>query len=178
MRLAAFVLGATLLACSPKLDWREFRSPEGGYVVALPDKPQSVVRTLTVHGHAVEMTMTSTGVGPTLFGVGVARLPLATRADAAARAATLAYFRDALVRNIDGTVLESAPARLARVGGSIAGERLLARGRIGASGRAAQLVARLVLVDDRLYQVVALSAEGELPPEALDTFFASFKLMF
>jgi hypothetical protein len=32
------------------------------------------------------------------------------------------------------------------------------------------------VVDDRLYQVVALSAEGEIPAEALDTFFDSFRL--
>jgi hypothetical protein len=32
------------------------------------------------------------------------------------------------------------------------------------------------VVDDRFFQLVALGAEGEIPPEALDTFFTSFRL--
>jgi hypothetical protein len=35
----------------------------------------------------------------------------------------------------------------------------------------------LFVVDDWLFQVIALAAEGEIPPEALDTFFASFRLI-
>jgi hypothetical protein len=45
------------------------------------------------------------------------------------------------------------------------------------SGRAVQLAARLFIVDDRLFQVVALAAEGETPPDVLDTFFTSFRLI-
>ena len=55
-------------------------------------------------------------------------------------------------------------------------EEAVARGTIGAEHRAAQLVTRLYLVDDRLFAVTAIAADGELPPAALDVFLSSFRL--
>ena len=46
----------------------------------------------------------------------------------------------------------------------------------GPDGRKSRLAARFFIVDDRLFQVVALGADGEIPPDALDTFFTSFRL--
>jgi hypothetical protein len=48
---------------------------------------------------------------------------------------------------------------------------------VGAERRPGTIAARLFLVDDRLYQVIALGAEGELPPEVQDNFLASFRLL-
>jgi hypothetical protein len=174
--LLAALLAALLIGCSPRFNWREVRSNEGGFVVALPDKPQTVTRKLTVAGHAVDMTMVSTGVGATVFAVGFARVPDELRSSAEAREATLAYFRDGLVRNIEGQLMATAPTTMRRAAGPVVAQQLTARGRIAASGRAAQLVARLALVDDRLYQVVAIGAEGELPADVLETFFTSFQI--
>ncbi|HEU0199271.1 MAG TPA: hypothetical protein VFR86_02445, partial [Burkholderiaceae bacterium] len=135
-------------------------------------------RSVTVDGRAIEMTMVSTGVGPTLFAVGVARLPADLIRDAAAREKTMTYFREGLMRNIGATTNNAAEVKIARAGApGVTGEQVSARGRTGTDGRATQLVARLALVDDRLYQVVALGAEGELPPEVLDTFFTSFRIL-
>jgi hypothetical protein len=127
---------------------------------------------------AVPMSMTSTGVGATLFAVGVARLaPLAAADDKPQQA--LATFRDALVRNINGTITRTAPAALNLASGgtraALASEAIEASGRDG-KGRAVRLTARFFVVDDRLYQVVALGGEDEISPEALDTFFTSFRL--
>jgi hypothetical protein len=49
----------------------------------------------------------------------------------------------------------------------------------GTASRAgvAVVAARFIVVDDRLYQVVALGAENELTPAVLDTFFDSFRLL-
>ncbi len=58
----------------------------------------------------------------------------------------------------------------------LAGEAIEASG-MEAGGRAVQLAARLFIVDDRLFQVVALGAKGELSAETLDTFFTSFRLI-
>lgn len=170
---------ALLAACSPKFDWREIRSAEGGFVVHLPDKPQTVARDIDFDGGRIAMTMTSTGVGPTMFGVGVARLPAQATADPAAVERTVAFFRDALVRNIGGNVTSQRPAPLAAAGGRTlrAAEAVAARGKIGADGRAAQLAARFYVADDRVYQVVALGAEGELSDDVLETFFSSFRLL-
>lgn len=167
-----------LAGCSPRFDWREIRSPDG-YAVLLPGRPQTVARDIELDGTKAQMSMTSTGIGPTMFAVGVARLPPATVADASARQRSIALFRDALVRNIGGdqSVLRSAAPGLDSGGQSLLlSEAIEATGRLP-NGQNSRLAARFFIVDDRLFQVVALGAEGEIPPEALDTFFTSFRLI-
>lgn len=168
-----------LLGCSPRFEWREVRTPDG-VAVSLPGRPQSVTRELEIDGQRVAMTMWSTGVGPTMFALGTTRLPPALAHDEAGRARALAYFREGLVRNIDGTVTARAPLPVALPPGSarrlLASEAVEAVGRTGPAGRKSRLAARFFIVDDQFFQVVALGAEGEIPPEVLDTFFTSFRL--
>lgn len=174
----AALCGLVLIGCAPRFDWREVRPPGAGFVVALPEKPQTVTREVAFDGHPVPMSMTSTGVGPTLFAVGVADLPGAAVAPQQVEA-TLAWFRDGLLRNVGATLVRSEPApplpgiRSRTPQAAIAVE---ARGRPRADGRPTVLAARFYVVDDRLYQLVAFGAEGEIPPAALETFFDSFRL--
>lgn len=184
LRLVGALAGLALLAaCSPRLNWREVRPPDAGFVVALPDKPQTVTREITFEhpGGAVraDMTMVSTGVGATLFAVGTVRLPSHAVEPPAALAATLAWFRDGLARNLRGTATGAARAQ-APAGLGVralrAAEAFSVKGQAG-DGRAARLAARLYVADDRLFQLVAIGAEGEIPPQALDTFFDSFRLL-
>lgn len=175
--IAAVALAA--LACSPRFEWREVRTNDGA-VASLPGRAQSVTRDLDVAGQRVSMTIWSTGVGPAMFAVGAARLPAPLAADEAGRARTIAYFRDGLLRNIDGTLTSSMAAPLPLSPGSarklLASEAVEAAGRPGPDGRKSRLAARFFIVDDQFFQVVALGAEGEIPPEALETFFTSFRL--
>ena len=177
---ACFTLGIVAggAACNPTFNWREFRSPYG-FSVVLPGRPQTVSREITLPDAKVQMSMTSTGIGPTLFAVGAAELPSGLSADLSARQRTVTHLRDALVRNVNGVITKSSAATLPVPPGDsrkvLTAEAIEATGR-DSSGRAVQLAARLFIVDDRLYQIVALGAEGEIPPDALDTFFASFRL--
>lgn len=178
LRAALFAVTVLLaLACSPRFDWREVRTGDGA-VASLPGRAQSVTREVDVAGQRVSMTMWSAGVGPSMFAVGSARLPATLVADATARAQAMAHFRDGLVRNIGGTVTSSAPAPLPLPGARrlLASEAVTAAGRPGPDGRKSQLAARFFIVDDQFFQVVALGAEGEIPPEVLETFFTSFRL--
>lgn len=180
-----FVLGCVALgivaatACSPTFNWREFRSPDG-FAVLLPGRPQTVSREVKLPDATVQMSMTSTGIGATLFAVGAAQLPAGLSAEPAERQRTIAHLRDALVRNIGGSIVMTASAALPVPAGDqrkvLATEAIEASGR-EAGGRAVQLAARLFIVDDRLFQIVALGAKGEISPEALDTFFTSFRLI-
>lgn len=165
------------LACSPRFDWREVRTNDGA-VASLPGRAQSVTRELDVAGQRVSMTMWSTGVGSTMFAVGSARLPAALVADPSGRAQAVAYFRDGLVRNIGGTVTSSTPVALPLAGARrlLASEAVEALGGPAPDGRKSRLAARFFIVDDQFFQVVALGAEGEIPPEVLETFFTSFRL--
>ena len=173
----ALSIVAASTACGPTFNWREFRSPEG-FAVMLPGRPQTVTRAVKLPDTTVQMSMTSTGIGATLFAVGAAQLPAALSADPEARQRTIAHFRDALVHNIGGSIVRQSSVVLpVPVGDSrkiLAAEAVEASGL--ESGRAVQLTARLFIVDDRLFQVVALGAKGEMSPESLDTFFASFRL--
>jgi len=146
--------------------------------VLLPGRPQTVVRDFEFDGSKAQMSMTSTGIGATMFATGVARLPAAAVADASARQQSLGHFRDALVRNIGAQ--EARPSAAPKLDSAglpvLLAEAIEANGRL-ADGRNSRLAARFFIVDDRLFQVVALGAEGEIPPEALDTFFTSFRLI-
>lgn len=185
MRSLSSLVALLLAACTPTFDWRDTYSNEGGYRVALPGKPQAVTREIgmpfVAGDRKVTMTMTSAGVGPTVFAVGVARLPAEATRDAAAVQAALAWFRAGLLRNIGADSVRDGEASLALAGartlrGAIAFE---ARGRLarsGAAGQAARLVARIYVVDDRVYQVVAMGAADDLPDAAVETFFTSFRL--
>lgn len=180
-RSGLVVTAALLLlsGCSARFEWRELRTPEGA-VVSLPGRPQSVTRDLLVDGQQVAMTMWSTGVGPTVFALGSGRLPAPLVADEAARDRAIAYFREGLVANIGGTVTARGPApsslRLDSTRRLLASEAVEAVGPPGPDGRKSRLAARFFIVDDRFFQVVALGAEGEIPPEVLETFFTSFRL--
>ena len=187
-RIPALALAlAALFGCSPKLDWREVRSAADAYAVSLPGKPQVVTRDveLPLAGGAqkVSMTMTSAGVGPTMFAVGVAHLPAGTSRDTAAVTASMAYVRDGLLRNIGVRSAEKeTPSALvapppATVRGATAFE---ARGQLARQGETAQparLAARIYVVDDRLYQIVAMGRVADLPDHELETFFTSFHLL-
>ena len=124
------------------------------------------------------MSMTSAGIGAALFAVGAAQLPRALTNDSAAPQRTVAYLRDALVRNINGEIKATSAAAITLPPGDsrrvYVSEAIRATGR-DSSGRPVQLNARLFVVDDRVFQVVALGADGEISADALDTFFTSFR---
>jgi len=184
--IACLLMVAALLGCSPKLDWREVRSSADVYVVSLPGKPQVVTRDvelpLATGPQKVSMTMTSAGVGATMFAVGVAHLPTAVPQDTAALQASMAFFRDGLLRNVGarGADTETTPPSgkigSATLRSSTAFEAQGQLARPGEKPEPARLAARIYVVDDRLYQVVAMGRVSDLPDHEIETFFTSFRL--
>lgn len=177
--LCCISLSVVVAGCSPTFNWREFRSPDG-FTVALPGRSQTVSREIKLPDATVPMSMTSTGIGATLFAVGAAQLPPVVSADASARQRALDVLRDSLVRNVSGTITRSSAATLVIPPGDarrvLAAEAIEATGS-DSNGRAVRMDARLFIIDGRLFQLVALGVEGEMPPDALDTFFTSFRLI-
>ncbi len=177
----AVLLVMLAAACSERLEWREFRSPDG-YSVSIPGRSQTVAREVEFEGQKIAVSMTSTGVGPSMFAVGAAKLPAGIAGNAAARERAIDHFRDGLVRNIGGTITASGPAPLVLPPGSVhvlrTSQAVLASGRAGGKGPEAVLAARFFIVDDdRLFQLIALGGEGGIEPQALDMFFTSFRLL-
>jgi hypothetical protein len=170
---------APLTACSPALNFRELRFADARCAIALPGKPQTVEREVELSGRKLQMAMTSTGVGATLFALGRARLPAEAVAPEAL-AQTVAFFRDGLLRNFRAAPagapgqpppLATPPGRVLR-----AAQAVSAQGQ-APDGKPTALAARFYVVDDWLLQVVALAVQGELGAQALDTFFDSFRLV-
>jgi hypothetical protein len=185
LRCVALLALLAVAACSARFDFREVRTAD--YLVALPGKPQTQTRDLDYTGPGgpakLSMTMTSSGIGPTLFAVGAVTLPAAAVAPEQVDA-TAAWFRDALLRNVRGKLIAAQPVSVAAPAGRTLrlAQAVRAQGETPKDGTASRagvavVAARFIVVDDRLYQVVALGAENELTPAVLDTFFDSFRLL-
>ena len=146
----------------------------------LPGRPQTVSREVKLPDGVVQMSMTSTGIGATLFAVGTAQLPPGISAEPVSRERTIAHMREALVRNVDASQVKRSTATLAVPPGDtrkvLAAEAADAAGKVS-GGRTVQLATRLFIVDDRLFELIAMGTKDELSPDVLDTFFSSFRLI-
>lgn len=172
-RLCALLLVASVglvTACSPALDWREFRAEDGGFTVLLPQRPGQAEKKLASPAGEVMMKMYSVRVEETVLGAGYA--DFASAPDSATQDAMHA----ALLKNIEGTIASDKPVA-ARQGGFPAGREIVKRGRIGQGGSAVEgeLRARFFVQDKRYYQLVMIGRKGALPEADADLFMASFK---
>jgi hypothetical protein len=183
VRVLAAVAACAAVGCTPRFEWREIRVVEDGFTVALPDHPLAARRDVDLgDGLHASMHMTSTGVGATLFAVGVATLPPPVCAAAAGCQRMLVRVAAALARNVGGGLTAQSPVAITVPPGRAlrAGWSAQASGSVaGAAGaaRIARLAVRLYVVDDRLYQVVAIGTPADLEAEALETFFTSFRIL-
>ncbi len=152
----AVLLATVLSACSPKYDWRDYRSTDAPYAVLFPGKPATQTRHIKLDQLDVNMTMTAADVDGVVFAVGNAQL-----ADAAQAPAAIAAMRTAMVHNIGGTITRS-------------NDNLPLE--IEASGRNMRLIGRFLSKDRRIYQVVVVGSAQKIESETVETFFSSFKL--
>jgi hypothetical protein len=167
----------TLTACSPHYNWREIRGEGAPYVIALPARPASFSRNIDLNGIRVNMTMTAAEVDSNTFAVGTAELPSAQQAQA-----SLEAMKDALVRNIGGTVREQKTLTIAQSmhadSGRLAVIEITASGRAdqATGGQARILYARFLAKEKRVFQLVATGPAKTMTRELADSFFSSFKL--
>jgi hypothetical protein len=69
------VIGLSLVACTPSLDWRTVRSDDLLYEALYPGKPSRAEKTVMFNGQKLTMTMEASRVNDTLFAVGVINIP-------------------------------------------------------------------------------------------------------
>jgi hypothetical protein len=160
--IASLLLACALCACSPKYDWRDYRSSDAPYAVLFPGKPSTQTRTITLDQLEVSMTMSAAEIDGVVFAVGSAQL-----ADAAQAPAAVVAMQTAMVNNI---------------GASVTSSKTLPNGmrEVDASGtekaRALRLVGRFLAKDKRIYQVVVIGPTAKIDAEPVETFLTSFKL--
>ena len=69
------VIGLSLVACTPSLDWRIVRSDDLLYEALYPGKPSRAEKAVMFNGQKLTMTMEASRVNDTLFAVGVINIP-------------------------------------------------------------------------------------------------------
>ena len=161
--LACLLLGA----CSPALDWREYRPPDAGFVVVFPQKPAQSERRLQTPAGEVLMRMYSVRVGEHVLGTGFADFT------APITPALIDAMRDALVANIGGRV-ESEQVSVAA---GLSGRAFSAKGVLGrgADAKPGLLQARLLVRGQRYIQLVSLGGPGGMQQADIEFFLTSFK---
>lgn len=162
IRLFAILSAAlALCACSPKFDWRDYRSTVAPYAVLFPSKPASHTRSVNLDGQTAAMTMAATDIDGTLFAVGSAELADADKAQVAVQAMKTAMLRNIGAPGAQETIRDGGFEVEAR--GARAGATVTLHGRFLARGK-------------RVYQVVVIGPENAVSKENVDTFLRSFKV--
>lgn len=72
---SSILIGISLVACTPSLDWRTVRSDDLVYEALYPDKPSRAEKTVMFNSQKLTMTMEASRVNDTLFAVGVINIP-------------------------------------------------------------------------------------------------------
>lgn len=157
----------SLVACTPRFDWREMRHPDFDYLALFPAKPVQATRNLTLAGKAYPLTLQAARVDDVLFAVGV--IPAVPPAE---QAAVLAALEQSALQNIQGQMMQ----RQVNAAGVIT---LHAMGKIKEPSQtitqAATLHARFGVIRGQVYEVLIVGPQDTLPKEAIETFLSGFQ---
>ena len=165
---AALAAALLLAGCSPKFDWRDYRSPATPYAVLFPAKPATQTREVNLGDDKVTMHMAAAEIDGVTFAVGSAELPDAARAQAA-----IAAMKTTMVKNLNATVTSEKQESTATANGQRAVTTIEAKG--SRNGEGMVLFGRFVAKDKRVYQAIVAGREKHVDQEAVDTFLTSFK---
>ncbi|MEG1051931.1 MAG: hypothetical protein RSF79_07770 [Janthinobacterium sp.] len=171
--LTTLAAASVLSACSPKFDWRDYRSPDAQFTALFPGKPAVLTREIDLDGKKVSLTMTASEVDGATFAIGSAVLDSAEQAQAA-----LPAMQMALLKNINGTVRseKSASAASSTAAGRHQRSSLSVEATGTQQGKPVLLVGRFVAQDKRIFQIIILGEESKLSRDTIDTFMDSVKL--
>lgn len=162
-------LALLLAGCAPALDWRESRPADSGLAGMFPCQPKSFTRSVRLAGQAVALTLAACRADGRTWALAWADL-----ADPGRVGAALDELRGSAAANI-GAGTGPARALPFTVPGATpnpATRREELQGRLPDG----QPVVEQVAVFTRGLRVFQLTALGpSLPPEAADTFFASWR---
>lgn len=160
-RTLPLMLALLLSACSPKYDWRDYRSNDAPYAVLFPGKPATQTRSIKLDQLDVSMTMSAADVDGVIFAVGSAQLANAAQAPAA-----VAAMKTAMVNNIGATITSSKTLDNGALEVDASGT---------ANGQPMRLIGRFLAKEKRIYQVVVIGPARRIEADSVETFLTSFK---
>jgi hypothetical protein len=169
-RWVMVLLACALAACTRESEWKELTVHEGGFNILMRGQPQYQRQMLDTPAGRMEAHLYSSERPDAYFAVGYSDYPLALVLGGSPRE-LFAGVRDTWVRRLEGR-LTSADDRI--TAGSYPGYAFSAEGK--AKGADAILDARLYLVDQRLYQIVAISRKHAVSQGIVNRYLGSFRL--
>ena len=92
-------MGAAVLGCSPKLDWRAVNTERLGYSALFPEKPKQAERTLPYAGIELQQTLEVTQIDDAIMSITTIAVPSSINAQAGA-----------LLEQVQQAILQSANA--------------------------------------------------------------------
>lgn len=169
--LVVLAVAVAVLAACGRTEWQELPIREGGFSVLMRPQPQYARQQMDTPAGKVPAHLYSSARGDSFFAVGYSDYPL-SQVVGGAPDTLFNHVRDTWVKRIDGTLVRASPIKLA---GQYPGIEFSAEGKF--KGADTILDARLYLVDQRLYQVIAMGRKGEVSQGIVNRFLDSFKLI-
>lgn len=160
--LAVVAALSSLVACSPKYNWREVHGKDASFVALFPAKPEMMSRSVNLGVEQVNMTMTAVEIDGVSFAIGSATLNDAAHADSAMEA-----MKKALLHNIGSPPADAPPA----------GNDIEVHGsrEHGGEREPLLLLGHFAAQDKHVYQVIVLGREDAVLKDEAHTFLQSFK---
>jgi hypothetical protein len=170
---AILLLGLWVLALGACSDgeWKPLPVSDGGFSVLMRPQPQYARQVLDTPAGKITAHLYSSDRPDSYFAVGYSDYPIALVLGSSPDA-LFAGVRDTWVRRIDGKLIVSSPLKLE---GKYAGLEFTADGKVKDADTFLQ--ARMYLVDQRLYQIIAMGRKSAFPQAVANRFLTSFKLI-
>ena len=159
-------------SCGKPSEWRSMDIAEGGFRMLMRGQPHVSNQQLDTPAGRMGAHLYSSDRPASYYAVGYSDYPLAF-AVTENPDAIFKGVRDTWLRRIGGRSI--GPDRKLTLAGKYPGVEFTAEG--NAKGAAAYLQARLFLVDQRLYQVIAMGRKGEVPQGDVNRYLNSFRLV-
>ena len=160
-----------LLAACTRGEWEKLEVSEGGFSVLMRPQPTYAKMPVDTPAGRAVAHLYSSDRPDAYFAVGYSDYPLAAVVGTPPDE-LFAGIRDTWVRRVAGRLLISSPLRLQR---KYPGLEFTAEGRV--NNAETFLHARVYLVDQRLYQVVAMARKGEVSQGVMNRFLDSFRII-
>lgn len=157
-------LAATLIACSPALNWRQVQLEQ--ITVLLPCKPDRAQRTVQLGPNEVKISMAGCEADAVLFAVSHLHRP-----DAAKTTELVAAWRDATLANIRAT--GQTPRPISPPPGTSEAMHMTAQGQ-RPDGREVQAHLRWIVAGDNIYHIAAYG--DRLTAEQTDSLFSDLRI--
>ncbi len=146
-------------------DWIEYRSDKGGYTVLLPAEPKVTTQQADSAAGPIEVTMALVEMGDHAAGASFNDVPQGAQGDPET---LLKGGREGAAKNLNGTVVSNKSIKL----GDYPGTEFV----VDVPNNLVYM-ARVYLVNDRLYQVMFLAPKDQIDQYDVQGFFESFKLL-